>query len=466
MIKRLTVAVAALFALGASAFAAGTIPYSLSQQLDEFGKPLSGCKLYLIQAGTVSTPQNGYQDSGLTLVLPNPLTCDAAGRLPQFFLADGSIKVRLTKSNGVNVVTADGILVVGASSGGGGGSPVDPTTIIATGDVKARYGTGVLAGFVRLNGRTIGSATSGATERANADTQALFEYLWNTDVNLSVSGGRGASSIADWGANKAITLPDMRGRMIAGLEDMGNSAAGRMLTCANATTLGTGCAIATDQRTVSTAMLPSYTLPDTVSFGVVDPGHVHTVDHDSGGTTALLEANVLQGTIGPAQGRFLNYAGGSAAALKANSASTGITLSRTGTVTSAWNSFSRDADHNLREALTMAYNTSFDASNKADFVVDFSATDSETGSAIDFTGAAVSIKISDLTDGCYVRYSATIGSGITQPTGFVLELTIPAATMAGFRAGTYRIGGVYSLNGSTIQLFVGDFVVYDGIAAV
>lgn len=114
----------------------------------------------------------------------------------------------------------------------------------------------------------------------------------------------------------------------------------------------------------------------------------------------------------------------------------------------------------------MAYNTSFDASNKADFVVDFSATDAETGDDIDFTGAAVSIKISDLQDCGYTRYSATIGNGITQPTSTVLELTIPAATMASFRFGTYRIGGVYSLNGSTIQLFVGDFVVYDGIAAV
>lgn len=240
MLKRLTVAVAALFVLATSAFGAGTIPYSLSQQLDEFGKPLSGCKLYTYQAGTVATPQNNYQDSSLTLVNPNPLTCDSAGRLPQFFLADGSIKVRLTKSNGTVVVVADGILVVGASSGGGGGSPVDATTIFQTGDTKLRYGTGVHTGWVRQNGRTIGSATSGATERANADCQALFQYLWDTDANLSVSGGRGASSAADWAANKTITLPDARGRGIAGLDDMGNSAAGRLSgsIVPNGTTLG------------------------------------------------------------------------------------------------------------------------------------------------------------------------------------------------------------------------------------
>lgn len=228
MLKRLTVAVAALFALADPGLAAGTIPYSLSQQLDEFGKPLSGCKLYIIQAGTVSTPQNAYSDSDLTIPLANPIICNAAGRLPQFFLADGSIKIRLTKSTGVNVVTADGILVVGASGGGGGGSPVDATTILATGDLKARYGTGTLSGFVRANGRTIGSATSGASERANSDTQALFEYLWATDANLTVSTGRGVSANADWVANKTIALPDWRGRALAFLDDMGNTVSGRL----------------------------------------------------------------------------------------------------------------------------------------------------------------------------------------------------------------------------------------------
>lgn len=113
----------------------------------------------------------------------------------------------------------------------------------------------------------------------------------------------------------------------------------------------------------------------------------------------------------------------------------------------------------------MAYNTSFDASNKADFVVDISATDADTGADIDFTGAAVSIAISETGERCYTRYSASIGNGITQPASTVLELTIPAATMKSFRPGSYQIGGVYTLNGATIQLLVGDFVVYDGIAS-
>lgn len=267
MFKRLTVAVAVLFVLATSAYGAGTVPgFSLAQQQDSDGTPLIGCRLYTIQAGTVSTPQSGYQDSALTLPLPNPIICDAYGRLPQIFLADGSIKLRLTKSNGVQVFAADGILVVGASSGGGGGSPVDATTILATGDIKARYGTGVLSGFVRANGRTIGSATSGATERANADCQVLFQYLWDTDVNLSVSTGRGASSAADWAANKTIALPDWRGRALAFLDDMGNSAAGRLTATyfgTAATTLGAAGGV--ESRTLLAANLPPYTPSGTVS---------------------------------------------------------------------------------------------------------------------------------------------------------------------------------------------------------
>lgn len=264
MLKRLILSLA-LAGLISPAFGAGTIPFSLSQQLDNAGKPLSGCKFYTIQAGTTSTPQNAYSDSALTHALPNPQTCDSAGRLPQMFLADGQIKVRLNSSNGVNILTADNIAVVGASSGSGGGGSVDATTVLTTGDFKAVYGTGNLTGFVRCNGRTVGSATSGASERANSDTSALFTFLWTNDSNLSVSTGRGVSAAADFAANKTIALPDCRGRSLAGLDDMGNSAASRL----TATYFGTsaivlGAAGGGQSATLITLNLPPYTPGGTV----------------------------------------------------------------------------------------------------------------------------------------------------------------------------------------------------------
>jgi microcystin-dependent protein len=230
MLKRACAALAAFFVLSAGAHAAGTVPgFSLTPQFDQSGKVALGCKLYVIQAGTTSAPQNVYQDTGLTTLRPNPMTCDASGRLPQWFVADGLIKLRLTDKNGVQIFpltgdSGDNLLVIGPSSGGGGGGgTIDPTTIATTGDVKASYTSSVIVGWVRMNGRTIGSATSGATERANADTQSLFNYLWTADANLAVSGGRGASAAADWAANKTIALPDAEGRTIAGLDVMGGA---------------------------------------------------------------------------------------------------------------------------------------------------------------------------------------------------------------------------------------------------
>lgn len=265
MIKRLFLSLALFAGLLSPSFGAGTINYSLSQQFDSLGKPLNGCKLYLYAAGT-TTPQFAYQDAALTIAHPWPLVCDSAGRLPQFYLADGTIKIRLTSSTGVNqgyggAGTIDGITVIGASSGSGSGTVVDPTTLLQTGALQPFYGTGARTGFVRANGRTIGSATSGASERANSDCQELFEHLWTEDANLSVSTGRGASAAADWSANKTIALPDWRGRALGFLDDMGNSAAGRLTATyfgTAATALG-AASTGLESRTIQTSWLPPYT---------------------------------------------------------------------------------------------------------------------------------------------------------------------------------------------------------------
>src|SRR6266849_4631615 len=155
---------------------AGSLSLSLSKQFDSQARPLSGGKLYFFVTGT-STPQNAFQDTALTIAHPNPMTLDSSGRIAAFYLADGTIKIRLADIAGVTILAYDGLLVIGPSSGAGASPSVDPTTVFRTGDIKKRYTTGTISGWVRCNKRTIGSATSGATERANSDTQALFEFL-------------------------------------------------------------------------------------------------------------------------------------------------------------------------------------------------------------------------------------------------------------------------------------------------
>lgn len=282
---------AVLMLLSIAARAAGTLPIVLQQQFafsgcstaaNVCGTPLSGGLLYFYIVGSVATPQNSYQDTGLTILNPWPLTLDANGRVPPFYLADGSVHVRLTDSGGVVQFDYPSMLVIGPSGGGGGGGSVDPTTIASTGDIKFRATGEILSGWVKANGQTIGSATSGATGRANADTQNLFVYLWTNcpDAHCPVLSGRGGSALADFNANKQITLLDLRGRIPYGLDDMGASASGRLLSQnitgpGDTTTTPNGVAGETN-HTISQAQIPNYALSlstnvsDTRTWGVTN----------------------------------------------------------------------------------------------------------------------------------------------------------------------------------------------------
>lgn len=283
----------------------------MTQQLDVFGEPLAGGQLFIMQAGTVATPQNPYQDAALTLAMPNPIPLNAAGRIPQFFLADGYIKIRLADVNGVTQLAADNILVIGPSAGGGGGTAVDPTTIQQTGDVKVRYDTARLAGYVRLNGLGIGSSTSGAGELADPSAQALFNYLWNKDPNLGVSPSRGASSAADWAANKIIYLPDFRGCAISGLDDMGAAPAGRLTSSYFGSGTVLGAFGGFEQNTLTAQQMPAHYH----TANIYDPGHSHPFSATQGGTLVNLQGG----------GTYTNaYLGGPASAGNTNAAVTSV----------------------------------------------------------------------------------------------------------------------------------------------
>jgi microcystin-dependent protein len=271
----------------------GTLNIALAQQLDVNGVPLAGALLYFFQVGSVATPQNSYQDYGLTIPNPNPLEADQYGRIPMFYLADGQTHVRLTDANGVVIFDYPTMQVIGPSSGGnGGGGSVDPTTIASSGDFKWRPTSEVLTGWVKANGTTIGNAASGASQRANADTQSLFVYLWSnfTDAHCPVSGGRGASGLADYNAGLTITLPDLRGRVPAGLDNMGASASGRLVS-QNITSAGDGVTTpaATGGEGAHTLVL---TEAPNGQYTFNDPGHYHNYTYY---TYSFLSQNIVEG---------------------------------------------------------------------------------------------------------------------------------------------------------------------------
>lgn len=251
---------------------AGYWPQSRSQIHDQNGKPYIRARATFYQGGT-TTPITVYRDSGLAVPHPNPLESDGFGLFPGVFLdeADDFYRVRVTTSGGVLLYDDDGIPIIGPSAGGGGPppTPVDPDAVYKTGDIMFRYIAELRPGFVRLNGRSVGSATSGASERANSDTQPLYEYLWNGDPNIVITGGRGASAPADFAANKPLVLPDWRGRGAVGLDTMGNTAA-NVLPEANVV----GWVGGLRNHVLTSAQMPSH------AHGITDPGHAHALGYD------------------------------------------------------------------------------------------------------------------------------------------------------------------------------------------
>jgi len=278
------------------------------------GLPQIGAKAFFFSAET-SMPITVYQNYDLSVAHPNPVPADGNGNFPAVFFDedDGFYRARVTTRGGVVIYDTPAIPIIGPSGSGGGAppSPVDPNALLSTGDIIARYSSEPRVGFVRLNGRSIGSATSGAEERANSDTQTLYVYLWNASTSITVIGGRGASGSADFSANKPLVLPDWRGRALVGLDTMGNSAA-NILPEANIVGW-TGGARA---HTLTTAQIPSH------SHGVTDPGHAHTLvpniplpqnDNDRGSSGSFFNLDAFQAsapTTASMTGVTVNATGG------------------------------------------------------------------------------------------------------------------------------------------------------------
>lgn len=167
-----------------------------------------------------------------------------------------------------------------------------------TGVIKDYVGTTAPTGYVLADGKTIGDASSGATERANADTQDLYVLLYASmsDTQAPVSGGRSGNSATDFGNHKTITLPDLRGRVVAGLDNLGGTAASRLTNVAmgaNFATTTNGAAGGTQSVTLTAAQMAAHT------HGVTDPGHFHSYTAPSSAFGAAAGAqNVVLTNVG------------------------------------------------------------------------------------------------------------------------------------------------------------------------
>lgn len=161
-----------------------------------------------------------------------------------------------------------------------------------TGVTTGHSGATAPRGYILASGRTIGNALSGATERANDDTFRLFNMYWSdySDVLLPIqdsSGGastRGVSALDDWNANKRMTIPDIRGRTFAGLDNMGGSAASRLTSTTmtpNGETLGASGGAQT--HTLTAAQLAAHSHGSgTIAVSSSSGTHAHNIAVTSG----------------------------------------------------------------------------------------------------------------------------------------------------------------------------------------
>lgn len=276
-------------------------PRSGDQLMDNRGRPRVGAAADFFQANT-TTPIVVYQDEGLTTPVTDPVITDGNGIWPTVFINDVLLYYRYrTKTSPIGSVLSDFIKVpaYGPAWWTSAAPPVvDPNALMITGDIVGRPDGVSRPGFCRCNARTIGNAASGATERANADTQALFVFLWNAAATYAVSGGRGASGAADYAANKTIALPDLRGRVLAGLDSMGNTSSARLAAASAANTSG-GLAVVA----LTVAQLPIHDHGGTVAVAGAHT-HVYSVPGSTGVNAGATPINggALAGTATSSDG--------------------------------------------------------------------------------------------------------------------------------------------------------------------
>lgn len=244
------------------------------------GAPAVGYLLYFYATGT-NSPQNTYADAGFTTANPNPITADANGDFGNIFLLSSpNYRVTLTDPNGVQIWTMD---PVGPNAGGSSGGSVPIGAQFAYG------GTSAPSGYHLCDGSAVSRTTFAA----------LFAI-----IGTAYGSGDGTTT---------FNLPDKRGRVSVGKDDMGGSAANRI------TNGGSGITGTTLGAAGGNQLMQSHT------HSVTDPGHTHTVTDAGHVHGETFNPNAFGQTSGP--GAAGTASGGPVnAAINTQSAVTGIVI--------------------------------------------------------------------------------------------------------------------------------------------
>lgn len=155
------------------------------QFYDGAGNPMAGGQLFFFASGT-STPQNTFNDSGLTIANPNPVVLDSAGRAGSIFLGSNAYKVVLQDILGNLIWTFDPVsnppsapVFVGGPSTGSANSQVVLVTTPSGFTLAAGNKLLFVAGFTNTTGMTLTVGGIPATNLSKMSSVGL----------VSLSGG-------------------------------------------------------------------------------------------------------------------------------------------------------------------------------------------------------------------------------------------------------------------------------------
>lgn len=314
-----------LISLGASLSAFGQtaslLPNAKQTFLNSNGTPLASGTVTFYVPNT-STLKTTWQNAGETIANTNPVVLDSAGRA--IIYGDGSYR-QVVKDKLGNTIWDQ----VTSSTGSGGGPVVSTGDGDLVGTIKPWAGLVAPNQYAFAYGQEISRVTyttlfTAITLSVNVTCTASSSVLTNladttqiptganiettcvapgttvvskTSTTITVSNNASITTTASsvifpWGNGNGSTtfnLPDFRGRVIAGRDNMGGTAASRLTsTYYGETASAIGANGGLQSQTLVSSNLPAYTPTGTVA--ITDPGHTHI--------TAIATGAATGGTIG------------------------------------------------------------------------------------------------------------------------------------------------------------------------
>jgi len=302
---------------------ASILPPAKTTYFDKNGKPLAFGTVDFYIPGT-TTPKTTWQDAGQTIPNTNPVVLDNAGR--SIVLGDGSYRQIVRDKNG-NLIW-DQVTSSTGSGGGGGGTPTvgdgDPVGIIKIWSgfiAPSQYVFAYGQEFTRASYPELLSAitsqqnvscTSGSPTLTGISDTSQLSVGSNIESNCLNSGATIISKTTNtvvassnaiisttttarffpYGNGDGVNtfkLPDLRGRTLAGRDNMGGIASGRLTTNfygSNPSALGANGGA--QNYSLVTSDLPPYTPSGTITNGAI--------------TTTLTGSYVVGSTSGGVQG--------------------------------------------------------------------------------------------------------------------------------------------------------------------